>query len=104
MIRAIVAVVVVESQFSRNGRCSVFAIELNTWVKINCHTKPTRMPPIKFGMKKILLRIFLPRIFCVTSIPSPNARAFTITTHSAVNIRVYRKDLPNSSPSVNIVI
>ncbi|WP_124997573.1 hypothetical protein [Clostridium tagluense] len=54
-------------------------------MKINCQINPSISPPIKLGIKNIVLSRLLPFIPVVTSKASPNPIQFITTTETTVN-------------------
>ena len=49
------------------------------------HTYPSTIPPIRFGIKNIVLNILVPLIFCVSASATRNARTFISTSVTIAN-------------------
>ena len=62
-------------------------------LKMNCQITPSTTPPIRFGTKKNVRKIFLLRRFDVTSKANPNATTFTMTSDTSTKSVVKRSVL-----------
>lgn len=54
------------------------------------------MPPIRFGIKNIVLKAFVPLIPLVSSIARQNAKTLTVITDTAVNFTVNQRAFTKS--------
>lgn len=70
---------------------------------MNCHIKPNINPPIKFGIKNIVLSKLLIFDSLVTSNAKKNAITFIEITDTIVNLTVNQSELLNPS-SLNTFI
>src|SRR5690625_833366 len=74
-----------------------------TLIKINCQMNPKINPPIKFGIKKMVLRKLFDLILRVTSKARPNPNTFNKMIATTANLVVNQIDSLNSV-SLNSVI
>ena len=65
-------------------------------LKISCQIYPSTMPPIRFGIKKMVRKIFVPFIFCVSAIASANAKTLITIRDTAANRQVYQNECRNT--------
>ena len=71
--------------------------------KMNCHIKPSTIPPMRFGVKKPARKKFLPTILPESIYASANAIAFTSTTEQITYLMVSHIEDQNAA-SLNISI
>ena len=63
-----------------------------TPLKISCQIYPSTIPPIRFGIKKIVRKILVPRIFLVSALARAKATALIIIKDATANNAVYQKE------------
>ena len=62
---------------------------------MNCQVNPSKIPPIRFGIKNTVLARLAPLILLVTNTASPKPTALMQITEQSANTKVNRNEFQN---------